>query len=365
MNPAQTNARSGLSVAFLTHAFLFLLLFLCLSTLLLRNYKLPHENIGALRQGLSTTLSSSTAPAGPDDARPASGDASTPADDPHGFVWSDVTRLLTFGDSLSDAAFDPKLEQPSAANPFGNPPFPKKRFLGPNWADFLTIAHNRSLVLNYNFAKGGATIDNRIVGSPYGSPSFSDQINTFTKLYAERLTNGDWSPLNTLAIIRFGVNDCVGPYIRHQTLNLTEDVRRYSQLVERLYGSGVRSFLFLNVGTVDRNFMVLNGNPARLPQLTADVAKWNQELHWLRANLTDRHLDVNAWVFDVYEFFLWLEQHSKEVEATQHLSNTTGICRAYAAPNHDPFIPAGKETWFMDEKECSAPLDQYFWVSDW
>ncbi|KAL9057988.1 MAG: hypothetical protein Q9162_001980 [Coniocarpon cinnabarinum] len=280
---------------------------------------------------------------------------------PHQFDWSETSRIVVFGDSISATMFDPHAEQPSSLNPFGNPDYPTKRPNGPTWADFLTLTHNQSQILTYNFAKGGATIDNAVQRSVWSSPSCSDQILQFLSIYGSKVATGEWDTDTTLLIFRFGVNDCMNEYtFPDHVLDVSKDILRYEQVAEILHAAGLRNFLFLNIGPIDENFRNTGGDPARVEILSSNIAKWNAALPAMTSNLTARHSDIHARTFDTHSFFSWLEKNPAEVPATKQLQNTTGICPFYSAVV--PGAPGEKE-YQLDFPGCSAPLEQYFWVS--
>jgi hypothetical protein len=50
---------------------------------------------------------------------------------------------------------------------------------GPNWIDASTTVYNKSLILTYNFAVGGATVDSDLV-MPCCGTTLVDEVNNFT-----------------------------------------------------------------------------------------------------------------------------------------------------------------------------------------
>ncbi|KAJ4492399.1 hypothetical protein C8R41DRAFT_724351, partial [Lentinula lateritia] len=82
---------------------------------------------------------------------------------------------FSFGDSYTQTGFVTNDTLPAPGNPLGNPVYP-----GYNWLDFGTTTYNNSLVLTYNYAYGGATIDSSLV-APFEPTvlSVTDQVNQF------------------------------------------------------------------------------------------------------------------------------------------------------------------------------------------
>ena len=68
--------------------------------------------------------------------------------------------------------------------------------------------YNKSLILTYNYAYGGATIDPALV-PPY-SPSIAtlvDQVSQFLNGPAKKPANAPWTSENALFSVWIGIND--------------------------------------------------------------------------------------------------------------------------------------------------------------
>ena len=78
-------------------------------------------------------------------------------------------------------------------------------------SNFLTTTYNSSLVLTYNFARGGATVDSDIVRPLFGtSTSFKQQVEAaFLPNYNSSIPSflPKWTAKATLFIFFFGIND--------------------------------------------------------------------------------------------------------------------------------------------------------------
>lgn len=118
------------------------------------------------------------------------------------------------GDSYSQTGFNASGTLPSIGNPLGNPPYPGGTAVGgANWVDLLTTTNNNSLILTYNFAWGGATIDSRLVQSGQGV-TLTDDVNTFRKKFANKPASTPWKPQNALFSFWIGINDIGYSYYR-------------------------------------------------------------------------------------------------------------------------------------------------------
>ena len=123
-------------------------------------------------------------------------------------------------------SFNVEGTQPSPSDPMGNPALGKLMKLllnflahppdldhpgtgatggGINWIGYLTTADNVSLVLSYNLAIGGATIDNAILNSGY--PDMTGQVATFQGNYSSKPASAPWSPADSVFGFWIGINE--------------------------------------------------------------------------------------------------------------------------------------------------------------
>jgi hypothetical protein len=78
---------------------------------------------------------------------------------------------------------------------------------------YLTTVDNASLVLSYNLAIGGATIDNRIVSAPY--TDMTTQIGYFETSYSQKPASAAWSAGDAVFGFWIGINEYVALIIHH------------------------------------------------------------------------------------------------------------------------------------------------------
>lgn len=154
------------------------------------------------------------------------------------------------GDSYSQTGFDPTGAHPSNSNPFGNPNFPGYTTSGGmNWLGQVIRTYNTSLMLDWNFAYGGATVDATLV-APYVNTvkSLVDQVKEFNTYVASRPSDARWSSSNSLFAIWIGVNDIGNSYWQSDESNLLDKITtKYMDEVKNLYNAGARYFVFLTV----------------------------------------------------------------------------------------------------------------------
>jgi phospholipase/lecithinase/hemolysin len=158
-----------------------------------------------------------------------------------------LTRVS--GDSYSQTGFDITGAGPSASNPLGNPNLPGWTSSGGvNWISSLISEFNTSLVLSYNFAYGGATVDSDLI-APYDPSvkSLIDQVSEFSGSIAA----GDdkvWNEEDALFGVWMGVNDVGNTFwLDDVETVLGNSVDRYFEQLQILYDAGARQFVVLTV----------------------------------------------------------------------------------------------------------------------
>lgn len=248
--------------------------------------------------------------------------------------WDTVDKLFVFGDSWSDTHFDPYGAQPSAENPFGNPTFPEGRSDGPLWLDFLTQTYNKSLVRTHVLARGGAVVDHDVVRGLWSreSLSFREQLDhIFRPVYASTSVPEQlkWDPQTTLFAVQFGVNDLSVCLQTSTRLPVQQIISSYGNIVESLYGVGARNFLFVNVPLLNLAIKDLAGT------LRADTYAYNEHLVFFKHELTSKHQDITAFLFDTYGFYDWLLQRHRDLPQTVGLRNLSDTCDAYSFGGKD------------------------------
>jgi phospholipase/lecithinase/hemolysin len=242
------------------------------------------------------------------------------------------------GDSYTTPSFNVSGVQPAGGGPLGNPQPNGPGYTssnGPNWVDFLTTKYNESLLLTYNLAYGGATVDSALV-APYLPTvlSVSQQVeNEFFPNYASSPASAPWKATDTLFGIFIGINDVGNSYWRGSaaTKILNDEIFAvYEGLMEMLYNIGARNFLFLNVPPVDRSPLTMGQGTASQVAEKADIEDFNNRISGLAGTLKERHGDVNVFAVDTYELFTDVLDKPSSYAQTALYKNTTAYCSAYA-----------------------------------
>jgi phospholipase/lecithinase/hemolysin len=239
------------------------------------------------------------------------------------------------GDSYTTTSFNLSGDQPSPTNPLGNPAYPGwTASNGPNWVDYITVKYNSSVLLTYDIAYGGATIDSALV-APYlpTVSSVAEQIeNEWFPSYASKPASAQWSSDDTLFAIFDGINDVGNSWFNGvpATTTLNNEVFAvFHGLVDELYYAGARNFAFLNVPPVDRAPLTLVQSQANQREEKADILAWNTLLIKMAHELKDAFPDINVFTVDANKIFTQILDNPKSNRLTAGYLNTTAYCVAY------------------------------------
>ncbi|KAL5512574.1 hypothetical protein ACEPAG_3227 [Sanghuangporus baumii] len=228
---------------------------------------------------------------------------------------------FSFGDSYTQTGFDPTGELPSVGNPLGNPPYPGFTAVGgTNWIDLMTVEFNKSLVLTYNYAYGGATIDASLV-APYDPSvkSLTDQVNQFLSAAAAKPSTTPWTSDNALFSFWIGINDIGNSYYQSGDRDAFSDtlLDAYFALVQKIVivrsvmlcsmsyltssfrsAVGGRNFLFLNVPPIDRSPLMLQQSTDAQNLEKTVIAGYNSKLAVRATQFKANNTGVQTWVWD-------------------------------------------------------------------
>ncbi|KAI5122325.1 hypothetical protein M0805_002492 [Coniferiporia weirii] len=200
---------------------------------------------------------------------------------------SDVNYWFSFGDSYTQTGFVLTDTLPAVGNPLGNPPYPGYTAVGGiNWIDVDTVQYNRSLILTYNYAYGGATIDASLV-APYESTvlSLTDQVNQFLSGVATKPATTPWTSSNSL--FSFWIET------RSRTHFWMPILRSC-----KAFAVGGRNFLFLNVPPIDRSPLMLAEDASAQALEKTVIAGFNSKLAGRVTQLKANNTGVSTWLWD-------------------------------------------------------------------
>ncbi|KAI9148870.1 Acetylesterase [Paramyrothecium foliicola] len=187
-------------------------------------------------------------------------------------------KVFFFGDSFTTTEYDPYGEQPSAAQPLGNPPLPgRTRSGGLNFAGILLTELQSALTLGYNYAFSGGIVDKSII------PGYGEEFRSFTEqidLFKETEPSIQWTSEDTLAGALFGFNDIWSENLEGRNSPVEEIVASFIEQFRILYntGPGVRNFFAITLPPVSRSPFVLALTPEDQTRLGGLFDRWNSAL---------------------------------------------------------------------------------------
>lgn len=201
------------------------------------------------------------------------------------------------------------------------------------------MKYNASLLQTYNLAYGGATVDSALV-KPYIPTvlSVKQQVqDEFVPGYTGDAPTAPsapkWTGTDSIFAFWIGINDVgnsygSGPDSSGPLYTSIFDV--YSGLIDQLYSSGARNFVFINVPPVDRSPLTVGQGQSSVETENAAIADWNKRVADTAAALKSNHTDeVNVWVYDSNKSFGEVMEDPSIYEQTAGLKNTTDYCNAY------------------------------------
>jgi len=214
-----------------------------------------------------------------------------------------VNYWFSFGDSYTQTQFDYTGTLPSVGNPLGNPPYPGYTAVGgTNWIDVDTVMFNRSLILTYNYAYGGATIDSNLV-TPYEPTviSMTEQIQSqFLPVAGTKPAATPWTGANSLFSFWIGINDIGNSYSESGNRSAFSEtlLDAYFTQVQDIYNVGARNFLFLNVPPVDRSPLMLAQSTDAQALEKSVIIDFNTRLASRVTQFGKNNTGVQTWLWD-------------------------------------------------------------------
>ncbi|KAI0700963.1 hypothetical protein C8T65DRAFT_656929 [Cerioporus squamosus] len=266
---------------------------------------------------------------------------------------------FSFGDSYTQTGFTTTGAVPAPGNPLGNPPYPGYTAVGgTNWVDVDTTVYNKSLILTYNYAYGGATINASLV-QPYEPTVLSliDQVNEFMGQAASKPAFAPWTSNNALFSVWIGINDIGNSYYQSGDRDAFSDVLldSYFGQVQKLYNVGARNFLFVNVPPVDRSPLMLSQSADAQALEKKVITGFNSKLASRVASFAAANSGVKTWFWDSNAAFTTVLNNPTAygfVDATSY-----GGAKSFWGNNYHP-SSAAHDIW---GKDVAAVLADAIW----
>jgi phospholipase/lecithinase/hemolysin len=127
----------------------------------------------------------------------------------------------------------------------GNPAFGAATYNGGrNWVKWLTGSYNDTLLLTYDLAVPGATLDKSLVTG--ASVDFIGQNRVFKDNFEGKAPIVAWNSQNSIFGFWFGINDINNGFNKANSSAIYEqEITQYFDQVHSLYLAGARKFFFL------------------------------------------------------------------------------------------------------------------------
>lgn len=281
----------------------------------------------------------------------------TPLPKKHWPGWAGIKHMIVFGDSYTATGFKIRGQQPDEMNPLGNPEWPGQTSSnGPNWVDFLTTHYNQTFLRTLNFAEGGATVDGDLIRQFVPAiHSFKTQVEKdYLPNYCPPPSSFDWKADDTLFASFFGINDVNNAWQHSNTEVLDQDICEYADLIDKVYQSGARNFLFMKVPAFERSPLVVGHGDKAVNEEGQLINEFNANITRMAANLSSTYHDVSTFVFDTYRIYNQVMDDPCSHDESCSLKNTTEFCALYGEDTTD---------WYAFDEGCSISVDQYFWFN--
>lgn len=243
----------------------------------------------------------------------------------------DTKYMVVFGDSYSSTGFWITSGYPSSSNPMGNGGSTTSG--GLNWAGVVTEQLNSSLLLTYDFAVYGATVDTSLVRG--STPDVKEQVGYFNQYLAAKPDYAPWTSENLLVAIWIGINDLGNPFWDGTAAPIDNVLDEYFDLVQNLTDSGVSHFAFLTVPPFQNAPSFLNSNTA---SLVSDIASWNNALSTRVQSFTTANSGVTAQIVETEKSFQTALENPSEYGASDATCSNADGTTCLVSKGFSPFV---------------------------
>lgn len=197
----------------------------------------------------------------------------------------------------------------------------------------MTATYNTTKIKTYNLAYGGATVDSALV-APYQPTvlSLKNQVqDQFLPIYGKKPSTAPWKDSDSLFAFWIGINDVGNSWwLTNATALYDQIFAVYDGLLESIYATGARNFLFLSVPPVNLAPLTLANGDYAIENEGKMIELWNTKLVNLTTQFSKRHDGKpNIFHHDTHGLFTKVINDPKSYEQTAGLKNVTGYCTAY------------------------------------
>ena len=191
---------------------------------------------------------------------------------------------------------------------------------------------------------------------PHGPDLVGQVEQDFIPHYAHNNTSTSiWHPDRTLFLFFLGINDInVALEMKNESTSaiLSRIFTSYATIIDQLYRSGARNFVFLNIPPLDRF-------PKPPPDLDLGpaITDWNTRLAAFSTNLSHAYVeDMNPLVFDTHAFLTAVINNTSAFPQTAGIRNTTAPCAGY--------YMTAEQAIAWNASVCGIPMREYLFADN-
>lgn len=180
-------------------------------------------------------------------------------------------------------------------------------------------------------AYGGATVDGALV-APYMPTvlSLKNQVqDLYLPTYGSAPSFAPWKASDSLFAFFIGINDVGNSWWLNNATLYDLIFAQYDGLLEQVYTTGGRNFLFLAVPPVNLAPLTLANGPDAVAGEGAAIQDWNTRLRRMASEFKNRHADVETFVHNTHDLYAAVIEDPTNYPQTSGLKNTTTWCKAY------------------------------------
>ena len=211
-------------------------------------------------------------------------------------------------------------------------------------------------------------IDNAIVPSPFGLQimSFLDQL---TQLFQPKYSANpqiSWAKEDTLFLVFIGINDAINTFTKFKSDALQyAQIKRYEDLVNKLYTLGARNFVFMHIPPIDRAPYVLPFSQSQRQDLANWIGRYMFRLRGVIWNFTRRYPEATVFEFDTNLIFrqvlanatqfpetasytvmdTFCDVYQRFVLSIPSIQDLQSLMRQVVRPSFRPLIPHARYLW--------------------
>lgn len=250
----------------------------------------------------------------------------------------------------------------------------------------MTTTYNASFIKTFNVAYGGATVDSALV-TPYAPEVLSLKNQTqdlFLPTYGDsKAAAHPWTASDSLFAFFIGINDVGNSWWLETSTELyTQIFEVYEGLLEQIYATGARNFLFLQVPPVNLAPLTLENGEWSIENEGKAIQVWNDKLKEMTASFGAKHADAELLVHQTWDLYNKVIENPASFEQTAGLKNVTGYCKAYEKWVSFSFFCfvssvfllcprvvltsycSGTPSWYTEDPSCAHPVNEYLWLNN-